>query len=306
MRFSLTILGSSSALPKPDRFTTAHVLNAHERFYLIDCGEGTQIQLRRYKIRFSKIHHIFISHLHGDHFFGIFGLLSSFNLMGRKVPLNLYGPEKLKNILDAVYGNMGEKMNYTINFFPLNWQDKQLLLETEKISVYSFPLDHKIQSCGFLFKEKKQARNLIKTAKEDYDLGIKEIIQLKNGEDVKRDTGDILSYKLLTNKSFTPRSYAYVSDTRYYEPLVDHIRDVDLLYHEATYLEEMSSQAQLTGHSTSMEAARIAKMAKVKKLVIGHFSTRYKSTAPLLEEAQNIFPNTFAAADGMSFDVEKY
>ncbi|MBT7093006.1 MAG: ribonuclease Z, partial [Bacteroidetes bacterium] len=187
-----------------------------------------------------------------------------------------------------------------------NWQDKQLLLETEKISVYSFPLDHKIQSCGFLFKEKKQARNLIKTAKEDYDLGIKEIIQLKNGEDVKRDTGDILSYKLLTNKSFTPRSYAYVSDTRYYEPLVDHIRDVDLLYHEATYLEEMSSQAQLTGHSTSMEAARIAKMAKVKKLVIGHFSTRYKSTAPLLEEAQNIFPNTFAAADGMSFDVEKY
>ncbi|MBT3749056.1 MAG: ribonuclease Z [Bacteroidetes bacterium] len=306
MRFSLTILGSSSALPKPDRFTTAHVLNAHERFYLIDCGEGTQIQLRRYKIRFSKIHHIFISHLHGDHFFGLFGLLSSFNLMGRKVPLNLYGPEKLKNILDAVYGNMGEKMNYTINFFPLNWQDKQLLLETEKISVYSFPLDHKIQSCGFLFKEKKQARNLIKTAKEDYDLGIKEIIQLKNGEDVKRDTGDILSYKLLTNKSFTPRSYAYVSDTRYYEPLVDHIRDVDLLYHEATYLEEMSSQAQLTGHSTSMEAARIAKMAKVKKLVIGHFSTRYKSTAPLLEEAQNIFPNTFAAADGMSFDVEKY
>mgnify|MGYP003974744381 CR=1 FL=1 len=306
MRFSLTILGSSSALPKPDRFTTAHVLNAHERFYLIDCGEGTQIQLRRYKIRFSKIHHIFISHLHGDHFFGIFGLLSSFNLMGRKVPLNLYGPEKLKNILDAVYGNMGEKMNYSINFSPLNWQDKQLLLETEKISVYSFPLDHKIQSCGFLFKEKKQARNLIKTAKEDYDLGIKEIIQLKNGEDVKRDTGDILSYKLLTNKSFTPRSYAYVSDTRYYEPLVDHIRDVDLLYHEATYLEEMSSQAQLTGHSTSMEAARIAKMAKVKKLVIGHFSTRYKSTAPLLEEAQNIFPNTFAAADGMSFDVEKY
>ncbi|MBT7464149.1 MAG: ribonuclease Z [Bacteroidetes bacterium] len=306
MRFSLTILGSSSALPKPDRFTTAHVLNAHERFYLIDCGEGTQIQLRRYKIRFSKIHHIFISHLHGDHFFGLFGLLSSFNLMGRKVPLNLYGPEKLKNILDAVYGNMGEKMNYSINFSPLNWQDKQLLLETEKISVYSFPLDHKIQSCGFLFKEKKQARNLIKTAKEDYDLGIKEIIQLKNGEDVKRDTGDILSYKLLTNKSFTPRSYAYVSDTRYYEPLVDHIRDVDLLYHEATYLEEMSSQAQLTGHSTSMEAARIAKMAKVKKLVIGHFSTRYKSTAPLLEEAQNIFPNTFAAADGMSFDVEKY
>jgi len=306
MRFSLTILGSSSALPKPDRFTTAHVLNAHERFYLIDCGEGTQIQLRRYKIRFSKIHHIFISHLHGDHFFGIFGLLSSFNLMGRKVPLNLYGPEKLKNILDAVYGNMGEKMNYSINFSQLNWQDKQLLLETEKIKVYSFPLDHKIQSCGFLFKEKKQARNLIKTAKEDYDLGIKEIIQLKNGEDVKRDTGDILSYKLLTNKSFTPRSYAYVSDTRYYEPLVDHIRDVDLLYHEATYLEEMSSQAQLTGHSTSMEAARIAKMAKVKKLVIGHFSTRYKSTAPLLEEAQNIFPNTFAAADGMSFDVEKY
>ena len=306
MRFSLTILGSSSALPKPDRFTTAHVLNAHERFYLIDCGEGTQIQLRRYKIRFSKIHHIFISHLHGDHFFGLFGLLSSFNLMGRKVPLNLYGPEKLKNILDAVYGNMGEKMNYSINFSQLNWQDKQLLLETEKIKVYSFPLDHKIQSCGFLFKEKKQARNLIKTAKEDYDLGIKEIIQLKNGEDVKRDTGDILSYKLLTNKSFTPRSYAYVSDTRYYEPLVDHIRDVDLLYHEATYLEEMSSQAQLTGHSTSMEAARIAKMAKVKKLVIGHFSTRYKSTAPLLEEAQNIFPNTFAAADGMSFDVEKY
>ena len=303
MSFSLTILGSSSALPKPDRFTTAHVLNAHERFFLIDCGEGTQLQLRRFRIQFSRIHHIFISHLHGDHFFGLPGLISSFNLMGRKRTLYIYGPPELELILRNLHQVMDEKLNYPLVFKSLNPTVSELILDTPKLSVNTIPLDHKKPSLGFLFREKPEDRKIRKEFIEELGLSIKEILQLKKGNDVVRENGQLLEVSKLTKVAKDPRSYAFVSDTRYSEKIVQQIHNVDLLYHEATYLDEMKARAKVTGHSTATEAAKIARMAGVKQLVIGHFSARYKDTNPLLQEAKSIFINTILAEDGLSIDV---
>lgn len=303
MGFSLTILGSSSALPKPDRFTTAHVLNVHERFFLIDCGEGTQIQLRRFKIRFGRIHNIFITHLHGDHFFGLPGILSSFNLMGRKVPLNIYGPDKLEQIIMGLYETMGEKLNYEIIFNKVNFSQPELILDTDKLSVTSVPLRHKIPSVGYIFREKEKLRKISRDLVDELGLGVKEIIRLKSGQDVIRPDGTELKSEDLTSPAPAPRSYAFISDTRYSEMIIPLIQGIDLLYHEATYLDVMKRRAKETGHSTAAEAARIAKQAGVGKLIIGHFSARYKTSLPLLMEAQEIFPETIAAEDGLCIDV---
>ncbi|MEA1877366.1 MAG: ribonuclease Z [Bacteroidota bacterium] len=303
MSFSLTILGSSSALPKPDRFTTAHVLNAHERFFLIDCGEGTQIQLRRFKIRFGRIHNIFITHLHGDHFFGLPGVLSSFNLMGRKVPLNVYGPDKLEQIIIGMYETMGEELNYEVIFNKVNFNKSELILDTDKLSVTSVPLKHKIPSVGYIFREKEKLRKISRDLVDELGLGVKEIIHLKSGQDVIRTDGTVLKSSELTSPAADPSSYAFISDTRYSEVIVPLIQGVDLLYHEATYLDEMKRRAKETGHSTAAEAAKIAKLAGVGKLVIGHFSARYKNSLPLLKEAREIFPETIAAEDGLCIDV---
>lgn len=303
MGFSLTILGSSSALPKPDRFTTAHVLNVHERFFLIDCGEGTQIQLRRFKIRFGRIHNIFITHLHGDHFFGLPGILSSFNLMGRKVPLNIYGPDKLEQIIMGLYETMGEKLNYEIIFNKVNFSQPELILDTDKLSVTSVPLRHKIPSVGYIFREKEKLRKISRDLVDELGLGVKEIIRLKSGQDVIRPDGTELKSEDLTSPAPAPRSYAFISDTRYSEMIIPLIQGIDLLYHEATYLDVMKRRAKETGHSTAAEAARIAKQAGVGKLIIGHFSARYKTCLPLLMEAQEIFPETIAAEDGLCIDV---
>lgn len=303
MGFSLTILGSSSALPKPDRFTTAHVLNVHERFFLIDCGEGTQVQLRRFKIRFGRIHNIFITHLHGDHFFGLPGILSSFNLMGRKVPLNIYGPDKLEQIIMGLYETMGEKLNYKIIFNKVNFSQPELILDTDKLSVTSVPLRHKIPSVGYIFREKEKLRKISRDLVDELGLGVKELIRLKSGQDVIRPDGTELKSEDLTSPAPAPRSYAFISDTRYSEMIIPLIQGIDLLYHEATYLDVMKRRAKETGHSTAAEAAKIAKQAGVGKLIIGHFSARYKTSLPLLMEAQEIFPETIAAEDGLCIDV---
>lgn len=304
MSFSLTILGSSSALPKPDRFTTAHVLNAHERFFLIDCGEGTQIQLRRFKIRFGRIHHIFISHLHGDHFFGLPGVISSFNLMGRKVPLNIYSPPKLEEIIKGLYTTMGENLKYEIIFHKVDHKSPQVVLDTPKLSVTSIPLKHKIPTLGYVFREKEKMRNIPKDLVDELSLGIKEIVDLKSGMDVIRPDGSLLKSMDITVPASPPKSYAFISDTKYSEGILPWISGVDLLYHEATYLDKMKKRAKQTGHSTAAEAGKLAKLACVKQLVIGHFSARYKHSAPLLAEAQSIFPNTIAAEDGLCIDVD--
>lgn len=304
MRFSVKILGSTSATPTSDSFSTAQVLRVHERFFLIDCAEGTQILLRKYKIPFSKINDIFISHLHGDHFYGIFGVVSTFNLMGRKNPLHIYAHKNLKTIYDTMHELTDFKTNFEVVFHPLNFDGKKLILENKKIEVYSFPLKHRIETCGFLFLEKEALRNMKKDVIPFFNIPYKEIPNIKKGADYITEDGKVIDNKQLTTPPPLPRSYAFCSDTAYTESIIPYIENVDLLYHEATYTESEKESAARRGHSTAAEAAHIAKLANAKKLVLGHFSVRYRNKETLLNEAREIFENTDIAIEGRSFDVE--
>ncbi len=306
MKFELTILGSSSALPTSQRNLTAHVLNVYERFFLIDCGEGTQIQLRRNRIRFGKINHIFISHLHGDHIYGLFGLLSSFNLLDRTNDLHIYAHRPLKTGIDYIRKNFEGHLNYNIRFHALNPEDKELIYEDKRVEVYSFPLKHKIASSGFLFVEKPREPNIKKSYVEKYNISVKNIHHIKNGGDYKRPEGRVIPHTEITEPPYRQRSYAFCSDTGYYEDIIPAIRNVDLLYHEATFQEEHREEADKTLHSTARQAASIARQAQVKKLIIGHFSARYKEIDNLLAEAREIFEDTIPADDGLVYDIKPY
>lgn len=303
MVFSLTILGSSSALPAPNRFSTAQVLNVLERFFLIDCGEGTQIQLRRFKIKFTRINHVFISHLHGDHFLGIFGLISSLNLNDRKEPLHIYGPDRLKDLIDAYITTMDHGLGYEIVYHPLSFNRTELIYEDDKLTVESFPLRHRVPTCGFLFREKPRLRNLNGLRIKELKIPIKDLQAIKEGSDYTDETGTVHKNEELTLTPIRPRSYAFVSDTAKFPGIVPIINCVDLLYHEATFSDEGKKRARQTGHSTASQAAEIAKQANVGKLLLGHFSHRYKSLEDLLSEAQSIFQNTEICNDGMEFKV---
>ncbi len=299
MIFSLTILGTSSALPTSKRFPTAHVLNVHERLFLIDCGEGTQMQLRKNNLRLSKLDSIFISHVHGDHTLGLVGLISSLNLLGRKAELKIYAHSSLEHILNTNLNFFIEELKFPLTFIPLDAKNHTTILTTDKVIVESFPLKHRIYSNGFLFREVPKQPNIKKDAIEKYSLGLKDIVSIKNGADFITEEGEVIPNHTLTIPPKTPRSYAYCSDTQYFEKITQHIANVDLLYHEATFGEEMSALARKTGHSTAGQAAKIARLANAKKLIIGHYSSRYKDVTPLLDEAREIFPETFAAEEGM-------
>jgi len=301
--FSVTVLGSSSAMPTSTRFPSAHVLNAHERFFLIDCAEGTQIQLRRMHINMSKINHIFISHLHGDHTLGLVGLISTFNLIGRKSDLHIYAHKELeKNLWDNINFFVDE-LNFKIVFHSIAPNKHQVIYEDRRITVESLPLKHRIPSTGFLFKEKSPLPNIRKELIEKYSLSLAEICAIKNGSDLTAADGRIIHNSDLTYNSTAPRSYAYCSDTLYRQKLAAYIKEVDLLYHEATFASEDEKLAKLTGHSTAAQAATIAYKSGAKKLIIGHFSSRYKSISPLVEEAKAIFENTVGAEDGLVFEI---
>ncbi len=304
MSFTLTILGSSSALPTSERFTTAQVINILERFFLIDCGEGTQIQLRKYKIGFGKINNVFISHLHGDHFLGLLGLISTFNLLGRENDLNIYCPAELENILNCQLNYFENNLIFKIIYHPLNFNHTEIIYEDDKLTVKSFPLKHKIPTSGFLFEEKQKPKNIIKEKIEELNIPIKEIIKIKQGHDFIASTGKLYKNEELTLSPSKPRSYAYCSDTSYCEDIIPIIKKVDLLYHEATFMNDMKERAKQTFHSTTIDAATIAKKADVKKLIIGHFSARYKDIEPVLQEAKSVFPNTLAAEDGMIISIK--
>ena len=299
----LTILGSSSALPTSERYPSAHVLNVHERLFLIDCGEGTQMQLRKNRIRFGKINHIFISHLHGDHVFGLYGLLSTYSLMGRKLPIRLYAPEKYMNILMSHLSDFDIHLSFEIDFVPLSGKDPILILDDKYVKVTSFPLQHRVPSYGFIFREKPGLRNIIKECIERFHIPHVRIPAIKKGEDFITPEGIVVRNEELTIDPPKSLSYAYCSDTLYFSRLASFIRDVDLLYHEATFDSSLSSLARTTGHSTTHDAARTATEANAKDLVIGHFSARYKDIRPLVEEARTIFPRTFPAIDGRSYEV---
>ncbi len=302
MSFKLTILGTSSALPTTKRYTSAHVLNVHERFFLVDCGEATQVQLRRNKIRFSKLDYIFISHLHGDHFYGIFGLISTFALLGRTKPLHLFAHPKLENIINTVLGS--EVPPFKIEYHALEYDKENKILDLKHLEVYSFPLKHRTQTCGFLFKEKEKLPNIKKEKILEYNLSITEIIAIKNGSGLTLESGELIKNEQLVIPPKRPRSYAYLSDTKYSDKYAPLLQQVDLLYHEATFDASKSKMAKKTGHSTAEDAANFAQLTNAKKLLMGHLSARYNDVKLHEKEAQKIFKNATFVNDNDTFTIK--
>ncbi|MCX6243278.1 MAG: ribonuclease Z [Bacteroidetes bacterium] len=298
MTFSLTILGSNSAIPTLSRNPSAHLLNVNERLFLIDCAEGTQLQIRRFHIHFQRIRRIFISHLHGDHYFGLIGLLNSLHLLGRKEEMHLYGPPLLEEILDLQLKASTTTLVYPLIFHPLSFGSYDLVYDDESVTVHSFPLLHSIPTCGFIFREKKAGRKIRKDLPDDVKIPLSEMKNLVQGDDVMDQEGRFHRNEELTTDPPAPRSYAYCSDTAYTESIIPYIQNCDLLYHESTFMQNMAGIAREKMHSTTVEAATLAKKAGVKKLLIGHFSARYDDLQPLLYEATHIFPETFLAEDG--------
>ncbi|MFW6257318.1 MAG: ribonuclease Z [Prolixibacteraceae bacterium] len=305
MPFELTILGSSSAVPTSERYPTAQVLNALGRFFLIDCGEGTQIQIRRQKIGFGKIKHIFISHLHGDHFYGLIGLISTFNLLGLKNDIHIYSPSELKDLIQPQLDFLRGDKQFKIIFHPLDFKKPRCIFADKKAEVFSFPLKHSIPVCGFYFREIQKQPNIKKEYVEKYNIPIASIKAIKNGSGFQPENGEYLTHEELTIPPAPPRSYAFCTDTALHLPAAEFIKGVDLIYHEATFTEEMKEQAQKTYHSTALDAAKMAKAAGAKRLLLGHFSNRYKEIEPFVDEARTIFPATEAATDGQTYIVEK-
>jgi ribonuclease Z len=296
--FELTILGCSSATPTSTRNPTAQLLNIADRFCLIDCGESTQIQLRKYKIKFQRINQIFISHLHGDHYLGLLGLLSSMHLLGRTSELHLYCPEELKEVIDVQLRVSQTYLKYTIVYHFHKYVDNELIFEDDKFTVKTVVLTHRIPCCGFIFTEKPLPSSITKETIEHYKIPLEQIHAIKNGADLVTPSGDIIANSKLVAAQPPVRSYAYCSDTAYDERIIEIIKDVTLLYHEATFMHDMLPRAVDTFHSTALQAATIAKKAQVAQLMIGHYSARYKDLQPLLEEAKTVFVNTVLAKEG--------
>jgi ribonuclease Z len=303
MKFEVTILGSSSATPIYNRNPTSQVLNINERLYLVDCGEGTQQQMLRFDVRASRIDHIFISHLHGDHYLGLIGLLSSLHLNGRKKTLKLFGPPQLKEIIDLQFKYSETKLQYEIEFTETDPTKAQTIITNEDVIVETIPLDHRIACTGFLFREKKRLRKLLKDELERIGVPVEYYTALKKGEDYTDNQGNVYLNDALTTDSDEPKTYAYCSDTLYNEQYFKQIANADLLYHEATFLNNMLDRAKETHHTTALQAAEIAVTIKAKRLLIGHFSARYKTLDELLEEAQSVFPNTALAIEGKTFII---
>jgi len=301
--FSVTILGSSSALPTPTRFPTSQVVRLNERFFLVDCGEGTQIQLRKFGIKAGKINHIFISHLHGDHIFGLPGLISTMALGGKKGELHIYSHSELKVMMDHLMKFMNDLTDFKVVYHPLNFRSSALIYEDAKMAVESFPLKHRIPCCGFIFREKAHELHLRGDIIEYLNVPIRERVAIKQGADFQTAEGKIIPNHELTFPADPVRTYAFCTDTVCRKQIIPLIKNVDLLYHEATFADELSDLALKTYHTTAKQAGQLAQEAGVKKLIIGHFSSRYNSVKPLVDEARTFFPNTFPANDGDRFEL---
>lgn len=304
--FTVKILGSSSATPAFQRFTSSQVVNYNDRYYLIDCGEGTQMQLQKYRIKYSRIDALFISHLHGDHILGAPGLLSSLSIFERNAPLPVFAPRGLKEILEIIFHYSDTYLKYDLQFHALeDFEPGEVIFETDRMSVTTLPLQHRTFCRGFLFQEKGKRRKFnFYRAKE---LGIpKEYFHLlKQEQDVELLSGEVIKADDVLFPREDPLSYAYCSDTCYQEELVPYIKKVSLLYHETTFMDNLKQRAKDTDHSTALEAGKIAQLAEARKMIIGHFSARYKDLLPLLEEARGEFPNTELALEGCTFDLRK-
>lgn len=305
--FQVQVLGTSSAIPTHARRLSAHVVTINDRHHLVDCGEGTQMQLLKYKIKLSRLDAIFITHLHGDHVLGLPGLLTSLALYERNFPLRLYAPAGLLEMLEVVFRQTHSHLGYELEFVPLEEFDPgDVIYQKDAYQVELLPLEHRVYCRGYLFKE------VNKTPKFDFykakALEIPNIYfsLLKQGNTVRLEDGRLIDPKDVLAPADEALSYAYCSDTCYHEPLIDYIKGTSLLYHEATFLQKLRQRARLTYHSTALEAATIAQKAEVNHLLLGHYSARYRDLTPLLEEAQTVFHNTHLAQDGQVYKVKEY
>ncbi len=304
LNFSVTILGSNSAIPTFKRFSTSQVVTHNEKTYLIDCGEGAQIQLRRFGFKVGKINHIFISHLHGDHIFGLPGLISTMALGGKKGELHIYSHSDLKGMMDPLLLFLNESDDFKVLYHPLNFRKKAIVYEDSRLVVESFPLKHRIPCCGFLFREKEHDLHLRADQMDYFKIPVRDRVALKGGANYRNTDGTIIPNGDLTLPANPIRSYAFCTDTVPRKQILPAITGVNLLYHEATFCDDLKDLALKTCHSTAKQAAELALEARAGRLIIGHFSSRYKNDNPLIEEARSIFPNTFVANDGERFEIE--
>jgi ribonuclease Z len=305
MEFEVIILGTSSALPTSDRYPTAQVLHVLGQFFLIDCGEGTQIQLRKNNISLQRINQIFISHLHGDHYFGLFGFLSSVNLLGRTKKIEIFGPKGLKKIIESHLESTESVLQYPIeiNELAINEGEKSQIFENKVLKVQAFNLNHSIPCLGYLFEEPKRKRRINTEMVDYYQVPLKFLKNLQEGEDFENTDGRIIQNNVLTKEPIKNRRYAFCTDTSFFPEIVPFIYKVDLLYHETTFLQKDKDRARQTGHSTTFCAAKIAKLAKVDTLLIGHYSTRYSKLELFLDETVKTFENTKLAKENLRISI---
>lgn len=298
----LTILGCYAATPRTLTNPTSQVLEIKNRLFLIDCGEGTQVQLRKNKIKFSKINHIFISHLHGDHLYGLIGTISTFSLLGRTTDLHIYGPKGIKELILIQLKLTESWTTYSLLFHELESKESEVIFEDKRVIVKTIPLKHRVYTNGYLFQEKPDERKLNVEAVQEYDIHVAYYQKIKNGGDITLDNGTVIENEKLTFDPIPPKSYAFCSDTVYNEAIIPIIENTDVLYHESTFLESEARLAEKTLHSTAKEAATIALKANVKQLILGHYSTRYDGLEPFRKEAEEVFSNVLLADDGVSFE----
>lgn len=305
MAFSVTILGNSSAKPTPTAHPSAQVVNLNEQYYLVDAGEGVQQQLIRRGINPLRLRAVFISHLHGDHCYGLFPLISTLGLEGKRTPLDIYAPAPMGDILEYHHRYFFDDLPFEVKWHEVKTTEYQIVMENSTLEVWSVPLRHRVPTSGYLFREKQPALNVRKEEIQRLGLSIAQIVALKRGEDITLSSGETLSHEQLTYRPYEARSYAYLSDTNYSARAAERVQGVDLLYHEATYSAELGSTAKERGHSTTADAAKVATKAEAKRLIIGHFSSRYKEPERLLEECRTIFENSYLASEGETFYIEE-
>ena len=301
--FKLYILGCGSALPTLRHNPSSQIVEIRDKQFMIDCGEGTQLQLRRSKIRFTKLGHVFISHLHGDHCFGLIGMISTFGMLGRTAPLHIFAHSALRNILQQQIDFFCQGLEYEVVIHDIDPSVNKVIYEDRSLTVETIPLEHRIPCCGFLFREKQPLPHIRRDMIDMYGIPLSQINNIKNGLGWTTPEGEFIPSERLTTPADPARSYAYCSDTTFKPDIADIIKGVDMVFHESTYSSEDTTRARKHFHSTASEAATVAKRAQAGHLILGHYSARYDNEAKMLEEARAIFPNTDLAAEGMVFDV---
>ena len=302
--FKIHILGCGSALPTLRHSASSQVVEVRGKYFMIDCGEGTQVQLRRSRISFTKINSVFISHLHGDHCLGLIGMISTFGMLGRTSPFHVYAPIEFESLFYRQLELFCHGLDFDVTFHGVDTTGNKVVFEDRSLTVETIPLDHRIACCGYLFREKPTRRHILRDMIDCYEIPVSQINNIKNGADWVTPNGDIVPNSRLTREADPPRSYAYCSDTRYISTLHRLVKGVDLLYHESTYGNDSIERAKLYYHSTATQAAAVARDAGVGKLLLGHYSARYEDENVLLDEAKAIFPQSYLSEEGMIFDVK--